>query len=177
VEDIEELAAKKHELWMEGKKGYEHGPVRDDHAAPRTHPLMLDYSRLDEQGKEGNRLPARLTPLRLDALDFHIRPSNQAIEESVMDKTVLPLEKLAQSEHRRWMREKLIQGFAWAEKTNDSLLLHRDICRFVDLDSKESRLDHQIVQAMLDFIKKKGLVLVKRDSNQLQKNDVVTKNR
>jgi hypothetical protein len=60
------------------------------------------------------------------------------------------------------MREKLLQGFAWAEITNDSLLLHRDICKFANLDSKESRLDHQIVQAMLDFIKKKGLLLVKR---------------
>lgn len=161
VEDIEELAAKTHELWMAGQKGYQHGPVRDDHAKPPTHPLMLDYSKLDERGKEGNRLPARLTSLRLDALNFHIHLSDHAVGKKVVNETALPLKKLAQSEHRRWMREKLLQGFAWAEITNDSLLLHRDICKFADLDSKESRLDHQIVQAMLDFIKRKGLVLVK----------------
>jgi hypothetical protein len=164
ADDIEKLAEKKHADWMVEKKtqGYIYGPLRDDNATPPTHPLLKPYAELDEKGKEGNRLPARLTALRLEALGFRICPADQATGEVIKSADKLLLKKLAQSEHRRWMREKLMHGYCHAEKTFDDLRLHKDIQKFADLPDQESKLDEDIVNAIFKFLEGKGLVLVRQ---------------
>jgi hypothetical protein len=168
--DVENLAEKKHNSWWEGKrtsKGYVYGPVRNDKTTPPTHPLCRPYPELSEKDKEGNRSPARLTLLRLEALGYRVVPacvgafcsakpvSYEDFEESA------DLEILAQAEHRRWMREKLLAGMAYGSATHDAILRHKDICKFADLEHPEQQLDRDIIHAVLDFLKEKGLILVR----------------
>ena len=99
--------------------------------------------------------------MRLEALGYLICSPDQAVGRSVGDLKSLPLDILAWSEHRRWMREKLMEGGSYAEKTLDALLLHRDICKFDDLPKSDVRLDDEIIKAILSFLKENDLVLVK----------------
>jgi hypothetical protein len=122
---------------------------------------MVDFEKLNDQAKEGNLLPARLAIMRLEGCGFRVIPKEQAGGRKVMtvDKSVL--RKLARSEHRRWMREKLVQGIAYGAPTDDAALLHKDIGPFEFLDSQERRLDRDIIKAVVKFLDQRGLVLAK----------------
>lgn len=169
--DIEQLAAAKHKAWRDEKarpkpakngkrfqKGYVFGPLRDDKGDPPTHPLMVDYDKLNEEGKENNRLPARLTLMRLEALDYRITDRNQT-HFTPDDSCSLPLEKLGRSEHRRWMRQKLMDGWCYGKITRDDLLIHADLCKFDLLNDREKHLDHELVSIVASFLKSKGWLL------------------
>jgi hypothetical protein len=107
--------------------------------------------------------------LRLESLGYDIRLANHLTGAIVPDGESLPVEKLARSEHRRWMRLRLLHGYAWAEQSNDALFLHKDICGFDSLPEKESRLDHGIIAAVFEFMKEKGLALIKSQPLAKQK--------
>ena len=55
--DIERLAEIIHENWRKMKVGYVYGPVRDDKANPKTHPLCVDYAELTRTAKGGQPAP------------------------------------------------------------------------------------------------------------------------
>ncbi len=164
TEDIHVLAKKKHESWMAGKKqqGYVHGPERNDHSEPKTHPLMVEYEELTDAQKEANCLPARLTALRLEALGYRICPATPGQCQASVALDDGTLAKLARSEHRRWMHEKLLNGGAYAPVTNDPLFLHADLRKFKDLPDPEKRLDREIIAGITDFLREKKLVLIKK---------------
>jgi hypothetical protein len=178
--DFERVAELTHERWREAKasnkqitdpnvpgkriikRGYIYGPVRNDSADPPTHPLMLPYAKLTREQKDLNRLPARAIALRLGTLGFEICARDQTNGRPVVRQLKLPLERLARSEHRRWMVEKLLTGFAYAPKTIDDRLLQADICKFDQLPHWEASLDDAIVESIFLFLNERDLVLVKR---------------
>jgi len=161
--DVEKLAEIKHKNWWDGKaaQGYVLGDKRNDNSNPKTHPLCKPYNQLNGAGKEGNRLPARLAVLRLESLGYRIVRTDQVNGNAVTEVDEKEILKMAQSEHRRWMREKLINGWAYGACTSDDLLLHGDICKFPQLQKPEQKLDHEIIKAIFAFLTEKGLVLVK----------------
>ena len=161
--DVEALAAIKHDNWWAVKKapGYVYAEKRDDNATPKTHPLCRPYGELDDAGKEGNRFPARLAVLRLESLGYKIIRADQAVGNAVNQIDEEEIKKMAQSEHRRWMREKLVNGWAYGATTSDHFLLHCDICKFSELKEPEKQLDHEIIKSIFEFLDERGLVLVK----------------
>ncbi len=166
TEDVETLAALKHELWKKEKmsKGYVLGAKRDDYATPKTHHLLKPFPELEEADKDINRMPARLAMLRLEMCGYHVIPKELDFGKKGVTKLQdEELKKLARSEHRRWMREKLIKGYAFAEKSADDLLLHEDICKSEFLKEGEPYLDEQIIEAIFEFLKERGLVMVKKE--------------
>lgn len=161
-EDVETLAREKHEAWLATKKGhgYSYGKERSD-IEPKTHPLLLPWEQLSEDERDANRNPASLGVQRLAALGFEIRPATAALPSSPpLDADAL--RKLCHAEHRRWMREKLLQGRAWAPTTNDHLYLHADLRSADLLGADEASLDRSIIDALLAYLNKKGLILVKK---------------
>lgn len=169
-EDIDALAKVKHESWMaaKAKQGYQYGPVRDDYGRPKTHPLLVPYEKLTEDQKEANRFPARLTTLRLEALGYRICPADSARSKVPARLDRATLIKLARSEHRRWTREKLLHGVAYAAESNEELFLHADLCKFDQLDDTEKHLDHEIIAAISSFLREKKLVLVKERKSKVK---------
>jgi hypothetical protein len=172
--DIEVLAKMVHDGWRKEKEaqGYKPGP-RDDNANPPTNPRLVDYAQLTEEQKESNRLPARLTSLRLEALGYWISKGNCAEEEVLVFDDQVTLETLARSEHRRWTREKLLEGISYCSETNDKLLLHKDIQKFEGIDTSEKRLDMAIIKAMIEtiirFAVASNLKLVRATNRKVQK--------
>ncbi len=174
--EIERIADRIHKAWRTekatpnketGKSGYVLGPIRDDYSDPPTHPLLIPHKELPDADKENNRRPARLTPLRLEALGCRIARRDVVPDGEILPKLVEALEKrLILSEHRRWMRQKLMEGIAYGKPADDKSLLydksllHKDICKFEHLEDKEKKLDHSIIRAILGFLRDENLVLI-----------------
>lgn len=162
TDDIETLARMKHENWRKDKslQGYEYGPIRDDSSTPKRHPLMIDYAELTPEQKEANRLPARLTALRLEALGYSICAADQVAEQEVANIEETALEKLSKSEHRRWMRINLLQGRAYGNRTDDTLLRHVDLCPYENLEDLHKHLDIGIISTIFEFLLTRNLALI-----------------
>lgn len=161
-EDVDSLAREKHEAWLAAKQsqGYAYGEKRSD-IAPKTHPLLLPWDKLSDDDRDANRNPASLGAQRLAALGFEIRSATTDLPATPpLDADTL--RKLCHAEHRRWMREKLLQGRAWAEKTDDALYLHADLRSADLLGADEASLDRSIIDALLAYLNKKGLILVQK---------------
>jgi hypothetical protein len=165
--DVERLAEAKHESWRKEleQAGYCYADVRNDNGPKKTHPLCRPYRELTEDQKDGNRLPARLTLLRLDHLGFRVVDREKAGSATNVRPSLATLRKLSKMEHRRWMREKLLSGRAYAPESRDDFLLHKDICKFDQLSNQDARLDKAIIRVIFDFLEEKELVLVRHGSD------------
>jgi len=158
---IEAVAEACHEGWRKQKEkdGYVHGKERNDDESKgtKTHPLMKDYYELSESDKENNRTTARKTTAKLHEIGYKIRRINESEGKDIVKK--FPEDKfnqLIKIEHDIWLREKLIQGYAYAQKTNDRLRLHRCVERFEKLTPEDKSLDVAIVNSLIPVLKKSG---------------------
>lgn len=158
---IEALAAACHESFCQERErqGYKYGAVRDDDA--KTHPLLKPYDQLSEPDKERNRETARLTDAKLSAIGYRI--VRAAAGKQAPAVTCLPPEQeaeLMRQEHNLWLREHLLQGYEWAEKTQDALRLHRDIVSYDQLTAAERALDASPIRNILENLVRYGYILV-----------------
>ncbi len=161
---IEALAAACHQSFCDEreKQGYKWGAVRDDQA--RTHPLLKPYDQLSEADKERNRETARLTDAKLSSIGYRI--VRTAAGKHAPAITSLPREQdeeLMRLEHDLWLREHLLQGYEWAEKTQDALRLHRDIVRYDELTAEERALDAAPIQNILENLVRYGYILLNNE--------------
>ena len=158
---IEALATACHQSFCRArvKQGYKLGAVRDDEA--KTHPLLKPYEQLSEADKERNRVTARLTYAKLSSIGYGIVRAGG----SAAPIRSLPLEQseeLMRMEHDLWLREHLLRGYEWAEKTSDDLRLHRDIVSYDELSAAERALDAVPIQDIVEVTGRYGYVLVSR---------------
>ena len=149
VRMLELLSEACHKGWMAQKKldGYEYGPERSD-VPPKRHPLLVEYGKLDELDREGNRLTARVTPAKLHEAGLEI--VRQAAGQTIPGMGLLAANKdrLMRIEHDIWMRDHLLKGYEFAEETVDALRLHRCVRRFAELSKDDKKLDEAIVESL-----------------------------
>jgi RyR domain len=163
---IEALAAACHQSFCEEreKQGYKWGAVRDDEA--RTHPLLKPYDQLSESDKERNRETARLTDAKLSSIGYRIvRAAAGKLAPAVTSLPQEQDEELMRLEHDLWLREHLLAGYEWAEKTQDALRLHRDIVSYDQLTAGERALDAAPIQNILENLVRYGYILVYNENS------------
>ena len=89
-----------------------------DSAGPDDHVARLDWDELPEHLREGNRSTARALRHELAALGYEVRPSSG----DGAGLATLPAEhvqRLAQAEHTRWVREKRARGYVYGPTRRD----------------------------------------------------------
>ncbi|HVS02737.1 MAG TPA: RyR domain-containing protein [Thermoanaerobaculia bacterium] len=160
---VEVLAGACHDAWCSERRagGYVWGPRRDDRATPPTHPLLRPYGELDEAGKEGNRLTARLTHAKLHSVGLAVAPRRDG-RGGRRELTPAEVERLARIEHDIWLRDRLLQGYEWSASSDDRLQLHRDVVPFDALPAEDRRLDEVIAQRIPGALWERGYRLVPR---------------
>jgi hypothetical protein len=70
-------------------------------------------------------------------------------------------EELAKIEHDIWLRDRLLEGYEWAETSNPQLRQHSDVAPFEALGSREQDIDRAIVRSIPGTLERHGYRLVK----------------
>jgi len=168
---IEIIAEACHDGWKKQKTddGYSYGEKRSD-IPPKTHELLVDYRTLTEKSKESNRLTARVTQAKLDEADLEIINPVHAKTSVGIDPLTNEKIHLIKIEHDIWMRDHLLQGYEYANNTEDDLKLHQCICRFADLTEKDQKLDKAIVDSIENALKEHSYGVVKMIPKQVKNN-------
>jgi hypothetical protein len=157
---IEVLAEAFHEAWRVRRleEGWQHGPERHD--TGKRHPRLVPYRDLTEAYREDNRAPARLAHARLRAIGYRVAKQHDGLlPASLTDNG--EMERLAVVEHDRWLREKLLHGFAWSEATDERLRLHRDVAPFALVTEAYRQLEAAQVNTIEPTLKQCGYILTR----------------
>lgn len=126
-------------------------------AAGQTgYPSAVEWDALDEEFRESNRAQARgiteklsMAGLAYDAGDAPF-PSVEAFDEPT---TLL----LAQSEHIRWMQEKLANGWTYAPVRDNGLKHHNMLVPYGQLPEAERQKDIDTVRNIIPLLRNVGL--------------------
>jgi len=162
-ETLEKLAEACHEAWRAYKvrNGWTHALVRNDQL--KHHHLLVPYTELDESDKERNRASARTTRAKLLGIGIDVMPVAILEERPTKEEplTESDIESLKGTEHDRWMREMLLQGYEWSADSFPALKLHRDIAPLEELRREDQLIDDEITRFIPDELWKLGYVLVR----------------
>ena len=98
-------------------------------------PALVSWEDLPESLRQANRAQADHAPIKQRAL--------------AVSRSERMLEALAEAEHRRWMAEKILAGWQFGEKRDNSRKLHPSIKIYSQLTEAEKQKDRDTVQAVL----------------------------
>jgi hypothetical protein len=159
----EQLAEAAHESWRKEKErqGYKHAGQACDEPGRLAHPRLKPYAELPEAWKEDCRVTARLAEASLRRLGCEIRRLTTAAGAGKGQFSDEELKRLLLAKHELWLRNHLIHGFSWAERTNDALYLHRRAVPLKDLVPDDEKLNRAFIDAILPTLKAAGYTLVK----------------
>ena len=148
------------------ENGYIYGEKRDDKSTPKTHPLMMPYSKLSEQDKEGNRKTARLTHAKLSETGLQVVQAGKPAKGAPPVSAFIDKErrKIMEIEHDIWLRGHLINGYIHAKETKEDLLLHRDIGQFDSVPEEDQKLDQAIIDSILPALLKTGYLIYRQNT-------------
>jgi hypothetical protein len=159
---IEKLAQAVHELFCEemSARGYKYGPVMDD--SKKLHSSLLPYTGLPENEKEQNRDNARDIQNKVTSAGYIIVPGNYPQKTTVF--TPDEVESLAIEEHRRWMKQKITNGWRYAPETDKSNKLHKDLVPWEQLTEDDKDKDRVLVRGIPVILAKAGYTIKKPDN-------------
>jgi hypothetical protein len=125
----------------------------------RQHSSLMPYDSLPENEKEQNRNNVRDIPNKLAMAGFTFMPARG--NESQDDFTAEEIEKLAETEHERWMKQKYAEGWKYAVKTNKSRKLHKALVGWAKLPESERAKDRVLVEGIPRILAKAGYTMVR----------------
>jgi len=102
---------------------------------PIENPALVSWEDLPESLRQANRAQADHIPIKKRAL--------------AVSRSEQMLEALAEAEHRRWMAEKILAGWRFGEKRDNSRKLHPSINIYSQLTEAEKQKDRDTVQSVL----------------------------
>lgn len=114
------------------------GYFRSEIARGRTvgeTPALVEWEQLPETMREANRNQMDHQPIKRAALAHSTSPDS--------------LEALAEAEHRRWMADRIIAGWRYAETRDDARKLHPSLRPYPDLGEAEKNKDRDAVATVL----------------------------
>jgi len=103
--------------------------------SPIENPALVSWEDLPESLRQANRAQADHIPIKQKAL--------------AVSRSEQMLEALAEAEHRRWMAEKILAGWRFGEKRDNSRKLHPSINIYSQLTETEKQKDRNTVQSVL----------------------------
>ena len=120
-----------------------------------------EYASFDDQPKllqESNRDQARDIPTKVRALGYRIATIGESgSAERVTEFAPSEAEYLAYLEHRRWMEERLRNGWTWGERRDDTRRTHPDLVPYDELSEASKALDRLAASSLLKILEGAGL--------------------
>jgi hypothetical protein len=157
---IEKLARAVHDVFYEEMKelGYTYDPVTNE--KKKTHSSLIPFTQLPDDEQEQNRDNACDIWNKLESIGYRIVPvCNDLAEIKLTDEEI---EKLAEKEHERWMKQKIAAGWTYAPKTDKRKKLHKGIVPYKQLSEEEKDKDRVLVQAIPKILNQAGYIMIKK---------------
>ena len=119
---LDKLARAAHKVFCDAlaADGWKYGPIKNDVA--KEHPSLVDFDKLPSDQKEQNRGQALDIPGKLAFAGCYMVPAEEG--EPPFEFPPDLLEDLASREHTRWMRQKVSDGWRYADEMNPEKKLH-----------------------------------------------------
>jgi hypothetical protein len=155
---LEKLAEAAHEVFCDDlrAKGYKYGPkTRDD---KKVHNSLKPYAELPENEKEQNRNNVRDITNKLASIGYAMLPSRGSVAIGKFTNT--EVEKLAEIEHERWMKQKLEEGWKYGEVTDKDKKLNKGVVAWEQLPEVEKSKDRSLVRGIPRILAKAGYTMV-----------------
>jgi hypothetical protein len=156
---LEKLAKACHEVFCDSLKAkhYKYGLVTN--TRKRTHNSLRPYALLPEDEKEQNRNNVRDITDKLTSVGYIIIPARG--NDIPAEFTIEEIERLAEREHERWMKQKYTAGWKYAKTTVKPRKLHRDLVDWDKLPESEKEKDRILVKGITGILAKAGYIMVK----------------
>jgi len=125
-------------------------------AGQSDHPSAVEWDALDEEFRESNRTQARSISEKLNMAGFAYDAGDSpfpSVEEFDEQTTLL----LAQSEHIRWMQERLANGWTYAPVRDNSLKHHNLLEPYEQLPMQEQQKSIHAICNIIPLLKSIGL--------------------
>jgi hypothetical protein len=139
---FEDIAQATHELFLA-------------HCEKRNTPSGQPWNDLPEPYRTSNFLVAEHLDVKLAAIGRERIPETEAREYEERDAiSDQELELLAEMEHNRWLAERLIDGWTFAEKKNDDRKENPNLCAWSRLTEEQKDKDRDQVRAIPRILKR-----------------------
>jgi len=125
--------------------------------------ILIPWDQLPDKVKDTNRRYADHISTKLQAVNCYLAPLRDwnAMAFHFADSEV---ELMAQMEHERWVRERMLEGWSYAQERDDSCRLHPSLLDWKDLPEDEKEKNRAFVRDLPRILAKAGF--------QIQRNEV-----
>lgn len=125
---------------------------------------MAEWNQLKEVYKEDNRAQIRYLGERFEQVDvgIGIRPSGESSAETINDLYGPILEYLSETEHERWMQNKLENGWTPGPRDNE-LKHHPDLIPYAELSEPIKDYDRAAIRNIPQYLGMIGYELYKKN--------------
>lgn len=121
----------------------------------------IPWNQLSVFDQQQNRYQVDTIPDLLHSLGFDVELSAYAESSfSPGDKN-----ELAIAEHKRWMKDKISQGFKYGTEKSTELMTHPNIKEWDDLEPEDQKKDIDAMSKITDLLAMTGLTIIKSKSN------------
>jgi hypothetical protein len=127
---------------------------------PIGHESHRDWDELPETYRESNRAQAQVVTERLAKVGYEIRPTDDW-EVAVPSFSEEEIETMAIAEHERWCKERIADGWTYAEERDNANKRHPDIEPWEKLDQPAKEKDREVVRELPTVLAREGLTITK----------------
>ncbi len=161
---IEPMARRVHEGWMEGRvgEGWRYGAERS--YEQKLHPHIVDYDQLPESEKDYDREMAQQTLLLIGHLGYKLvkktslrgRKKNLSVDLSPL------VERLAENNHEVWVMRRRDEGWRYGPRLDEARRQHPNMIPYAYLPQSERNFDRRTARRTLNYIQSAGFIFLSR---------------
>jgi voltage-gated potassium channel Kch len=147
----EQLARSIHSAYvaMESAKG----------ATPATNPSMVPWERLPENLRQSNVDQAADIGAKMEEIGAIIVP--ESADAPAFHFTDGEVERLAEEEHDRWMRDKRSQGWTYGQPRDDERKIHPDLQPWAALSVADKDKDRNAIRTLPETLRDAGFQILR----------------
>jgi hypothetical protein len=116
---------------------------------------------LGKQFKESNRSQADHISAKLQAVHCRVAPLDRLVPRTKFQFTPEEIELLAEMEHKRWMAERLEQGWKPGATRDDAKKIHPYLVPYEDLEELVKDYDREPVRSIPSLLREAGYEIVR----------------
>jgi len=120
---------------------------------------MVPWDELSQDLRDANVAQAAGIGSKLEAVNAVVVPESAAVSDFSF--TPEEVEGLAETEHKRWMNERIAQGWSYGPERDDRRKFHPDLKQWDELDEDTRERDRDAVRAIPGILHEAGYQILR----------------